>query len=85
MRLWDVATHKPLGTPLPGKDNRWVAAAFSPDRTHLFTYYDTGEAFRWAVTPGAWKRQACTTAGRELTRQEWRDALPKRSYRAVCG
>jgi WD40 repeat protein len=84
LRLWDVATQKPLGTPLPGKDNHWVSAAFTPDGLRLFTYYDTGNAFRWEVSPDAWKRHACSTAGRNLTRSEWNDALPNHPYQAVC-
>jgi WD40 repeat protein len=84
VRLWDVATQKPVGTPLPGEDNHRVSAAFTPDGAHLFTYYDNGDAFGWAVTPHAWARQACSTAGRNLTRSEWSDALPDRPFHAIC-
>jgi hypothetical protein len=40
---------------------------------------------RFSLSPDVWKRQACLVAGRELTRQEWADAVPGRPYRAVCG
>jgi WD40 repeat protein/DNA-binding SARP family transcriptional activator len=84
VRLWDVATQKPIGTALPGFDQHWVSAAFTPDGRRLFTYYDTGQAYRWQVTESAWKRQACSVAGRELTPAEWRDVLPDRQYERVC-
>lgn len=32
----------------------------------------------------AWVRFACQVAGRELTRAEWSDLLPERSYRPIC-
>jgi WD40 repeat protein/DNA-binding SARP family transcriptional activator len=84
VRLWDVATQKPIGTALPGLDQHWVSAAFTPDGKRLFTYYDTGQAYRWPVTESAWKRQACSVAGRELTPAEWQDVVPDRPYERVC-
>jgi WD40 repeat protein len=84
VRLWDLATQKPIGTALPGLDEHWVSAAFTPDGKQLFTYYDTGLAYRWQVTENAWKRQACSIAGRELTPAEWQDVLPHRPYEPVC-
>jgi WD40 repeat protein len=84
VRLSDVATQKPIGTALPGLDQHWVSGAFTPDGAQLFTYYDTGLAYRWQVTEHAWKRQACSIAGRELTPAEWHDGLPDRPYQQVC-
>jgi WD40 repeat protein/DNA-binding SARP family transcriptional activator len=85
VRLSDVATRKPIGTALPGLDQHWVSTAFTPDGKQLVTYYDTGQAYRWQVTENAWKRQACSVAGRELTPAEWHDVLPDRPYERVCG
>jgi hypothetical protein len=44
-----------------------------------------GRGLRWDVSPALWSRRACAVAGRELTLAEWRDVLPDRPYRAVCG
>jgi hypothetical protein len=38
----------------------------------------------WDTDPALWKQRACTVAGRTLTRDEWRELLPGRSYRPAC-
>jgi WD40 repeat protein len=35
VRLWEVATHRPIGTPLAGHTNTVTSVAFSPDGTTL--------------------------------------------------
>lgn len=84
VRLWDVASRRPLGSPLTVQADTFVATAFSPGGSHLFAASGERRAVRWSVTPAAWKRHACRVAGRELTAREWREALPSRPYRAVC-
>ena len=84
-RLWDVATRRPLGTALPIQHNSYVAAAFSRSGSHLFAIPSQGRAVRWDVRPETWKRHACVVGGRDLTRTEWREILPDRPYRRVCG
>ena len=84
IRLWDLRTEQPLGTALPGLPNRGVIPQFSPDGAHLFAVYDTGRAYRWDVRPSSWARHACAVAGRQLTRSEWKDALPDRAYDPAC-
>jgi len=82
--LWDTPTHRRIGSSLTGIDNRWVAAGFNPAGGSLVAVYDVGRAFRWTLHPEAWRDAACRIAGRELTREEWRDLLPGRPYVAVC-
>jgi WD40 repeat protein/DNA-binding SARP family transcriptional activator len=84
VRLWDLQTQQPLGAPLPGVPNRGVVPLFSRDGSHLVAVYDTGLAYRWDVRQSSWERQACAVAGRRLTRAEWKDALPDRSYAPAC-
>lgn len=84
-RLWDVATRRPLGTALPIQPDQFVAATFSPSGSHLFAIPSDGPAVRWDVRPETWKRHACLVGGRDLTRTEWREILPDRKYRRVCG
>ena len=85
MRLWDVASQKPIGSPLVVERRRTcVSAALTPDGTHLLAVSDQGHGVRWDISPAAWKRHACDVAGRELTAREWQDALPGRPYRSLC-
>jgi WD40 repeat protein len=82
--LWDVDTRAPLGSPLSVDANRWVSAAFTPDGSHLFAVSDRGRGLRFDVRLEAWKRHACSVAGREFTARELDDALGDRPYRDVC-
>jgi hypothetical protein len=38
----------------------------------------------WNISPADWVQTACTIAGRNLTRSEWRQYLPGRPYRSTC-
>ncbi len=82
--LWDVETQNPIGPSLTVEPDSYVAADLSPDGSRLFAASLSRRAVRWDVAPEAWKRHACRVAGRELTQQEWADALPGRPNRAVC-
>ena len=82
--LWDVETQEPIGSPLPVGPDAFVSVALSPDGTYLFAVSTGLRGIRLATAPDAWKRHACLVAGRELTRREWRDALPGRQYRTLC-
>ena len=83
-RLWDVSSGRPIGTALPGPAQHYVAAAFVDHGTHLVTLYDDGRGYLWDIRPQFWARRACAVAGRTLTRAEWKDALPERTYAPAC-
>ena len=82
--LWDVETQNPIGPSLPIEPDSYLAADLSADGSHLFAASLTRRAVRWDIAPDAWKQHACRVAGRELTQQEWADALPGQPYRTVC-
>ena len=84
VRLWDVASRQPIGTPLPGPENINAVAHFAPDGDHVFAVFATGRGYRWDVRPSSWERHACMVAGRRLTPAEWKDALPDRPYKPAC-
>jgi WD40 repeat protein len=82
-RLIDLASRKLVGGPLPGLGGSGWGTYF-PDGTRVIAAYDTGIGVIWKIGPAAWKEHACAVAGRNLTRAEWHDFLPERSYRPVC-
>jgi WD40 repeat protein len=83
LRLWDLASGKLVGGPLPGADTAgW--GTFFPDGKRVIAVFDSGTGVVWNVDPAAWKATACRVAHRRLTRAEWRDFVPERSYRPVC-
>ena len=83
-RLWDVASGRPLGTTLPGLAQHNVAAAFVNRGSSLVTLSENGQGYEWDVQPQSWARRACQIPGRTLTRSEWNNALPERTYAPAC-
>ncbi len=83
LRLWDLSSGKLIGAPLPGADaGGW--GTFFPDGTRVIAVFPSGTGVIWNVDPRAWRSQACRVAHRNLSRAEWRDLVPERSYGVVC-
>ncbi|TDC42474.1 WD40 repeat domain-containing protein, partial [Actinomadura sp. KC345] len=85
VRLWDVATRRPIGTPLTGHSGSADSVAFSPDGGTLATAGD-GIVRLWNVAmPKDLVDEVCKVAGRDLTDKEWtRYAPPGPKFRKVC-
>ena len=83
LRLWDLASRKLVGAPLPGSTTGGWGTYF-PDGRHVVAVFGSGAGVVWDVDPADWKRAACAIANRELTLEEWHDFLPERPYRPVC-
>jgi WD40 repeat protein len=88
--LWDAASWKQIGAGLPVALSLsspaffGPVARFGPDGATLVAVVDSGQASLWRVDSDSWKEQACVVAGRNLTREEWRELLGDRPYQAVC-
>jgi hypothetical protein len=83
LRLWDLATGKLVGAPLPGADTGgW--GTFFPDGKQVIATFWSGIGVLWNVDPAVWRAHACRVANRELTHAEWEYVAPERSYRRIC-
>jgi len=83
VKLWSTSTLQQFGSDFP-KGPGGGTAAFSPDGKTLVVVYDDGSGFVWPVSPEAWQEQACSVAGRNLTREEWRRYVTGRDFASVC-
>jgi WD40 repeat protein/DNA-binding SARP family transcriptional activator len=83
LRLWDVATRKLIGAPLPGS-NTGGSVHFFPDGKHVLGVFESGTGIVWSVDPAAWAAKACSIAHRNLTPVEWTEFLGHRRYQNVC-
>ena len=72
------------GPRLAADPGSTAAAAFDPRGGELLAVDDHGGAFTWPMSLGAWQQQACSVAGRELTRAEWSQFVGGPGYGAVC-
>jgi WD40 repeat protein len=97
-RLWDPETGLGLGDELVGSP-RWLGPrapsidlpflglrnAFSPDGKLLAVAGVETLGMLWAVDPVLWGDRACSIAGRNLSREEWKLYVPPETpYRATC-
>lgn len=85
LRLWDAKTGRNLGPSLDAHGQQTFGVAFiGQGAQHLMTGGFDGTVVSWDLDPASWLRQACTLAGRNLTRTEWDQYLPGRTYRRTC-
>ena len=86
VRLWDLASQRQIGRPLPGREagSGTNVSAFDPSGNHLIAVYDSGAAFVWDMNLDDWKQQVCAVVGRSLSREEWTELLPDRRYQPTC-
>ncbi len=81
--LWDVASRRQIGTALTG-NGPYPYVFYSPDGRRLLAVSPAGPITVWDVDPESWKRRACSVAGRNLSRVEWRDFVGDRPFHATC-
>jgi predicted NACHT family NTPase len=84
VRLWDVATGRPHGSPLTGHTDANTGVAFSPDGALLATTSADTTARLWNPSFDSWMPVGCTLANRNLSMDEWNQLLPGVPYERTC-
>jgi WD40 repeat protein len=85
LRIWDSKTGRNIGPSLDAHGVQSTGIAFvCPGSQHLMTGGFDGTVVSWDLDPASWLRQACILAGRNLTKTEWAQYLPGRTYRRTC-
>jgi WD40 repeat protein len=84
LALWDATTGVPTAVVQPGPASVGAVAGYSDDGHTVIVAYDDGSIVSFETDPKAWESHACEVAGRNLTRDEWRDAFPDRAYERTC-
>jgi DNA-binding SARP family transcriptional activator/WD40 repeat protein len=82
VRLWDSAGQQ-QGPALATDPGGTAAVAFTGSGV-LLVADDEGYGFTWPMSLGAWERDACAVAGRNLTRGEWSQLVIGQPYAHVC-
>jgi WD40 repeat protein len=82
--LWDVDNGTPLAT-LEGHTDAVGAVAFTPDGNRLASASSDRTIILWNLDPQTLALDACHTANRNLTCDEWRNYIgPNKPYRKTC-
>ncbi|MEV0254617.1 DNA-binding protein [Streptomyces sp. NPDC050732] len=84
VQLWDVASGRSLGSPLPTSGQYISSVAFSDDGTALYASGARNPAERIDLDPERLLRRVCARAGSGLSRADWQTYLPDVPYRRTC-
>jgi WD40 repeat protein len=82
--IWDVETGQRMGPPLKGHQGPVVSLDFSPDGETLVSAAEDGGINTWHLGISSLVDQACKTAGRNLTNDEWRRFFGDDEPRVTC-
>ena len=82
LAVFDAATLRPIGEPIPVGDLLFIPQ-FTPDG--LIGNGRSNDLTRWNMDPASWPRAACLAAGRNLTQEEWARYIgTDEPYRQTC-
>ncbi|WP_217370194.1 nSTAND1 domain-containing NTPase [Nonomuraea antri] len=84
LQLWDTASRRPIGTPLPTPGDIILALAFSPDGETVYSVGQHTPLRAHDLRPGAAEAEVCRRAGGGLTPEQWASHLPGLPYERVC-
>jgi WD40 repeat protein len=84
VKLWFTSTLQHQGPVLSTAAGATASAVFERDGNHLLAVDDAGNGFIWPTSVGAWEHQACSLAGRNLSRLEWSQLIIGHTYAPVC-
>lgn len=75
VRLWDARMLQPIGAPVRGHRDAVLGVAFGRDGTRVVSGSEDGTLRFWPAR-SAWAAELCARVGRNMSRQEWREAVP---------
>ena len=84
VRLWTTSTMQQFGASLPGPPEVLTVAQITPDARSVIVLYSTGAGIVWPISLDAWRRHACSVAGRNFSLLEWAQYVQRLAYTRTC-
>ncbi|ATL26021.1 hypothetical protein [Streptomyces formicae] len=84
VRLWDIASRRPLGASLPTPGDSVIALAFSADGRTLHSAGEHSAPRSYAVDPKHIITSICARTNGGPSRTTWRKYIPEVPYRDIC-
>src|SRR5271165_3076010 len=85
VRVWDVATLRPIGAPYNAHTQYALGVAFSPNGKQLLV---TDPSAMQGIFPrpavSAWPSLVCAKLTPNMSRQQWRQLVPGVNYVQLC-
>jgi WD40 repeat protein len=83
LTLWDLRTRRRIGDQFPVGPSTIPGVVFEPGG-RLVVNDQISRSAEWPLDLATLRRAACSIAGRDITREEWRNLVPDRPYERVC-
>ncbi|MBK3563250.1 MULTISPECIES: hypothetical protein [unclassified Streptomyces] len=84
LRLWDAASHQPLGGGVTTPGEGITTLAFSPDSTTLYASSPHVPLQHYDLAPAHALAAICSRTGGGLTTAQWSTFIPEIPYLGVC-
>ncbi len=84
VELWDLESRARIARVTPGSPGRPTFVWFDATGENVFVAGDNGALWSLPSSPADWASRACAIAGRNFSRDEWRELMGSRGYRTTC-
>ncbi|MFF3538835.1 helix-turn-helix domain-containing protein [Streptomyces sp. NPDC002466] len=84
LRIWDIASRRPIGSPLLTSGDRVTNLRFSPNGNELYTSGRNIPFQAYGIGPAAAAATVCRRAGGPLSRGDWKRFIPTVAFQGIC-
>ncbi|MFC9758573.1 WD40 repeat domain-containing protein [Streptomyces sp. NPDC056921] len=84
LRIWDVSSRRPIGSPLLTSGDRVTNLRFSPSGNELYTSGRNIPFQAYSIGPAAVAATVCRRADGPLPRRDWKQLIPTVAFQDIC-
>ncbi|MET8747822.1 helix-turn-helix domain-containing protein [Streptomyces sp. NPDC004728] len=84
LRIWDIASRRPIGSPLLTSGDPVTDLRFSPSGNELYTSGRNIPFQAYSIGPDAVAATVCRRADGPLSRRDWKQLIPTVAFQDIC-